>query len=281
MTWATRFKLFFGTLGVLVIIAALTFVYTERESSATSQSATITATELPIGTDYAGKIVEQHVEEGAHVAEGDVLFTIDSLARQQDLEREAEAEEREAKADAQEAEAADVANASSPEAAAPATASSSSSDEESSDGGDEEFSPLWTVTASAYGTVAEVPTAVGGYVPAGGIVAQVYEEGSLYISADFVLTPRDFDRLQLGAPVEVRLPDRSIVVGSIEEIEVATEEGAARAFVRVDSDEITDSDPAGLTAPGTPVTATVDLRDDGPLAGLRDAATDFLEQIGL
>ncbi|MFW2512896.1 HlyD family efflux transporter periplasmic adaptor subunit [Demequina sp. SO4-13] len=277
MTWATRFKLLFGMIGVFVIIAAFTFIYTERESTAASESAVITATRLPVGTDYGGKIVEQHAEEGEAVAEGDALFTIDSLARQQDLEREAEAEEREAEAEEREAEA--TLDAPSAEPSADTSASSSGAEPEGDS--DEEFSPLWTVSASTYGTIAEVPTAVGGYVPAGGIVAQVYEEDSLYVSADFVLTPRDFDRLQLGAPVEVRLPDRTTVTGSVEEIEVATEEGAARAFVRVDSEEITQSDPAGLTAPGTPVTATVDLRDDGPLAGLRDAATDFLEQIGL
>ncbi|WP_062131340.1 HlyD family efflux transporter periplasmic adaptor subunit [Demequina aestuarii] len=276
MTWATRFKMLFGTMGVLILIAALTYVYTERESSATSASAVVSANTLPVGTDYGGKLIEQHVEEGAYVSEGDVLFTIDSLGRQRDLEMEA-------RADAQD-EAAESSVASSPEP----SASEVSSDAESSDAAsgasasdDEEFSPLWTVTASASGTVAAVPTGVGGYIPAGGIVAEVFEDDSLYVSADFLLTPRDFDRLQIGAPVEVRLPDRTTVTGTVDEIEVATEDGAARAFVRVASESIAHSDPAGLTAPGTPVNATVELRDDGPLAGLRDAATDFLEKIGL
>lgn len=280
MTWGTRFKMLFGTMGVFILIAALTYVYTERESSATSATAVVSANTLPVGTDYGGKLVEQHVEEGAYVSEGDALFTIDSLGRQRDLELEARIEAQD-----EAAEAAETTDDSSPEPSASEAASGAeSSDSASSDSAsadDEEFSPLWTVTASASGTVADVPTGVGGYVPAGGIVAKVFEDDSLYVSADFLLTPRDFDRLQIGAPVEVRLPDRSTVTGTVDEIEVATEDGAARAFVRVASEDIAHSDPAGLMAPGTPVHATVELRDDGPLAGLRDSATDFLEKIGL
>ncbi|MDN4480778.1 HlyD family efflux transporter periplasmic adaptor subunit [Demequina muriae] len=299
MTWGTRFKMLFGTMGVFILIAALTYVYTERESSATSATAVVSANTLPVGSDYGGKLVEQHVEEGAYVSEGDALFTIDSLGRQRDLEMEARAEAQD-----EAAESAETTDDSSPEpSASEASSDAESSDSASSDSAsgdsapgdsapsrdadtesasdDEEFSPLWTVTASASGTVAEVPTGVGGYIPAGGIVAEVFEDDSLYVSADFLLTPRDFDRLQIGAPVEVRLPDRTTVTGTVDEIEVATEDGAARAFVRVASEDIAHSDPAGLTAPGTPVHATVELRDDGPLAGLRDTATDFLEKIGL
>ena len=41
-------------------------------------------------------------------------------------------------------------------------------------------------------------------------------------------------------------------------------------------------DPANarLAVPGTPVSATLSLRDDGPLAGPTDAAFDFLRKIG-
>ncbi|MFN3865449.1 MAG: HlyD family efflux transporter periplasmic adaptor subunit [Demequina sp.] len=273
MTWATRFKLVFGVLGVLVIVAALTYVYTERESNATSASAAITAQTLPVGTDYGGKIVEQFVEEGDHVEAGDALFTIDSLQRQLDLE----------------ARAAAAALAASNEAAAdgaepPSSTSASSAvalDAQEGQRPEEELSPLWTVTASASGTIADVPTGVGGYVPAGGVVAHLFEQGSLHVRADFLLTPRDFDRLQVGAPVELRLPDRSTIAGTVDRVEVATEEGAARAFVRVESPDMIDREPVGLTAPGTPVNVKVELRDDGPLAGLRDSAEDFLERIGL
>jgi hypothetical protein len=51
--------------------------------------------------------------------------------------------------------------------------------------------------------------------------------------------------------------------------------------VRVDSPELTKGDLGDLTKPGTPVVATLQLQDDGPLAGVSDLAFDFLRQIGL
>ena len=38
---------------------------------------------------------------------------------------------------------------------------------------------------------------------------------------------------------------------------------------------------ATLTKTGTPVVATLQLRDDGPLSGVSDGVFDFLRQIGL
>ena len=64
-------------------------------------------------------------------------------------------------------------------------------------------------------------------------------------------------------------------------IEVATEKGQALTEVRIDSEALADDDLATLTKPGTPVVATLQLRDDGPLAGVSDQVFDFLRQIGL
>jgi hypothetical protein len=64
-------------------------------------------------------------------------------------------------------------------------------------------------------------------------------------------------------------------------IEVATDQGKALTEVRVDSKTIAGADLANVNQPGTPVTATVQMRDDGPLAGPSDMVFDFLRQIGL
>jgi hypothetical protein len=64
-------------------------------------------------------------------------------------------------------------------------------------------------------------------------------------------------------------------------IEVATENGQAATQVRVDSPELTKGNLGDLTKSGTPVVATIHLRDDGPLAGVSDLTFDFLQQIGL
>ncbi len=62
---------------------------------------------------------------------------------------------------------------------------------------------------------------------------------------------------------------------------MATEQGQALTEVRVDSESLKESNLATLTKPGTPVVATLQLRDDGPLSGVTDAVFDFLRQIGL
>ena len=51
---------------------------------------------------------------------------------------------------------------------------------------------------------------------------------------------------------------------------VTTENGQAKTRVTVASDALKDPKIAELTHPGTPVAATLSLRDDGPLAGPTD-----------
>ena len=70
--------------------------------------------------------------------------------------------------------------------------------------------------------------------------------------------------------MSILLPNNQTVDGTVSTIEVATEKGQALTEVRVDSEELADDDLATLTKPGTPVVATLQLRDDGPLAGVSD-----------
>ena len=96
------------------------------------------------------------------------------------------------------------------------------------------------------------------------------------------MSPRDYDA---GPARRSRctslLPNNQIVTGTVSTIEVATENGQALTEVRVDSKSFQESDLATLTKPGTPVVATLQLRDDGPLAGVSDQVFNFLRQIGL
>jgi hypothetical protein len=84
-----------------------------------------------------------------------------------------------------------------------------------------------------------------------------------------------------GARVDILLPNNQTVTGTVTTIRVATENAQALTEVRVDSDELAEESLANLTKTGTPVTATLQLRDDGPLAGINDRLFDFLRQIGL
>ncbi|WIB13747.1 hypothetical protein [Curtobacterium sp. MCPF17_052] len=49
----------------------------------------------------------------------------------------------------------------------------------------------------------------------------------------------------------------------------------------MESPELSASPSSGVTSPGTPVDATLHLRDDGRLSGVTDGFRDFLRQIGL
>ena len=84
-----------------------------------------------------------------------------------------------------------------------------------------------------------------------------------------------------GAKATILLPNNISIAGTVSTIEVATENGQAATQVRVDSPELTRGNLGDLTKSGTPVVATIQLRDDGPLAGVSDLAFDFLQQIGL
>ena len=81
--------------------------------------------------------------------------------------------------------------------------------------------------------------------------------------------------------MDILLPNNQIVTGTVSTIEVATENAKALTEVRVDSKELSDASLDNLTKNGTPVIATLQLRDDGPLAGVNDQVFDFLRQIGL
>ncbi|WP_084128001.1 HlyD family efflux transporter periplasmic adaptor subunit [Demequina sp. NBRC 110055] len=272
MTWANRIRFTLGLIVVVAIVAALTFVYTERESSAMSETATFTATDLPMGTDYGGRVTATMVEVGDTVVEGDPLLTLESQDREDELQQAADAAETAAD------RAAEVASGHG------ATVADKNEADELADEAAEAAELVddsWTVTASASGTVAQLPVGQGGYIPAGGAVATVYEEGSLGVEAELTLSPRDYDRLEDGAAATIQLPDRSEFTGEVHTVEATTEDGKARAVVTVASAALDDSEPTGLTAPGTPLVTTVDLRDDGPLAGLRDAAMNFLARMGL
>jgi hypothetical protein len=104
---------------------------------------------------------------------------------------------------------------------------------------------------------------------------------SQYVDAKVLLSPRDYERIEKGASVDVVLPNNQIITGTVSTIEVATDQGKALTEVRVDSDALATDDLANVNQPGTPVTATVQLRDDGPLSGVSDMVFNFLRQIGL
>lgn len=244
MTWRSRLKLVGGLIAVLALVAGLTVIFMQRQSSIVSVSASIEAEKYPVGIDYGGTLVESFVREnGQRVEKGDVLFTLQSPSLQSDLAE----------------------GLLKPETVAYSV---------SEDG-------TITLTAAVAGTVRDVTTQPGSFVQAGQVLATIDRAGSLFVVAQYDLTGRDYSRIADGADVRILLPNQASIDGSVDSIEVQTVDGQAETTVRVTSDVLTDGAFNGLVAAGTPVAATISLTDDGIFAGVRDGLLDFLRKIGL
>lgn len=243
MTWASRFKLFGGVVFVVVLVAAFTAVFLARQSHVTSTSASIAAEKYNVGTDYSGYVTEQFVKAGDRVDEGDPLFSVKSLSVR------------------------DFAHSAN-------RAKNASSYTVADDG-------TITFTAPADGTVSKVDATLGSFVEGGNLLATVDKTGSLFVVGDYSITPRDYQRIEDGAQVDLTLPDKSTVTGTVKKISVQTLDGVAETEIEVDSAGLTQGSHDGLVTAGTPVTATLQLRQDGTLASMQTAVVAAFAKIGL
>lgn len=243
MTWGNSIRLFFGLIVVLLVVGAGTLLFTQRQSRAVSTTATILAENYPVGTDYGGIVTHQFVDVGDDVVAGDPLFEIVSLDLRRDI------------------------------------ASGYVVDPAVVDGVGEDGA--MTVVATVDGTISSVAVPQGGFAQSGGIIAGLDRAGSLFVEAEFLLDAREYARLTEGADAEVLLLDDDTLAASVTDIDVETVDGRAILTVRIESKELTDAEASGLFQPGTPVDVQIDLRDDGPLAGVADGLRDFLRKIGL
>jgi multidrug resistance efflux pump len=244
MTWFNRLRLYGGMLAVLLLVAVLVLVFNQRQSEAVSTNAQIVTDQYSVGAAYGGTVVKQDVKLGDSVTKGQPLFTLSSAA---------------------------LATEVAAGRAVPST------DAFSVDTG----TSTVTYKALADGQLTDVEGQVGTFIQTGSSLATISATNSQYAVADFLLSPRDYQRIVQGATVELLLPDNSTVPGKVGAVSVKTDNAQAHTTVTVISDSLHDSSIADLTHPGTPLTATLSLRDDGVLAGPSDAMTGFLQQIGL
>lgn len=246
MTWTNRFRLVFGVLAVLVVVAACTLVFNQRQSAVASTSAAIAAQEYAVGTDYGGTVTEEYVEEGDSVDKGEKLLQVQSLQLAQDIRK-------------------GVVGADT----------TTSAYDIGEDG-------LITFKAEVSGTVAKIDVKSGGYVQAGSELGTIHKEDSLFVTSSFLVTARDYGRITNGAEVDLVLPNDTTIRGTVRSVSVETnDEGKAKTTVDVESPRLASSPSSGITSPSTPVDATLHLRDDGRLAGVTDLVRDFARQIGL
>ena len=243
MTWASRAKLFFGLIVVVIIVGILTIVFNQRQSQSASITAFIDAVHYPVGIDYGGTVISSDVKNGDHVTKGETLFTLQSSSLQADLQRGL---------------------------LKPNTISYSVTE-----------AGVITLTAAVTGTVTGVSTQAGSFVQAGQVLASIDKAGSLFVSAQYTLSPRDYSRIGTGASVDILLPNQTTVAGRVSSIDVTTVQGTAKTTIKIQSDGLIDGAYNDLVKPGTPVSASLTLRNDGIFAGVEDGVTDFLRKIGL
>lgn len=244
MTWQNRIRLYGGVLAVLALTAVLVIVFNQRQARALSVTGQVVTAQYSVGAAYGGVVIEVEAREGDMVTRGQPLFTLTSPSLQYDLANGVKA------------------------------VSGDAFDVKAKTG-------TVTYKALAPGRLSEVTAEVGGYLQNGGDLAKIRAVGSEYAVAEFVLSPRDYERIDDGAPVDLRLPDNSSIRGTVDDVSVRTEGARAVTTVTVASTELQRLTRSELSASGTPVAATLHLRDDGPLAGPSDAFNGFLIKIGL
>lgn len=243
MTWTNRLRLLGGALLVVVIVAACTIVFTQREGQVASRTASFQAISYTVGSDYAGTVTEQFVEEGAPVEKGDKLLSVQSATLLSALAQ--------------------------PQGVPENTAYTVAPD------------GTLTLIATEPGILKKVDAQVGGFVGAGQGLATVERDATIYVLADYVIDPYNYTRIEDGAFVEIVLPNHERLEGTVAKRTVDTLDGQANVALEISGSEFVAGSLDGLVNSGTPVTAILHLRDEGPLAGVKDSFFQLLEQVGI
>ena len=243
MTWSNRLRMFFGTLAVFAIVAACTLIFTQREGQVASRTASFKAIDYTVGSDYAGTVTEEFVKEGQKVAKGAKLISVQSAS---------------------------LLNAIKQPGGVPESTSYIVAD-----------NGTLTLIATEPGIVSKIETQVGSFVGAGQGLATVERDGSLFVVADYVVDAHDFTRLTSGAHVDVVLPNHDRLAGTTSKMTVNTVDGKAHVKLEISGTKFYQGSHAGLVSSGTPITAILKLREEGPLAGIRDSLFQLLEQVGI
>ena len=245
MTWINRLKLWGGILGIAAVVFALTVLYNQRQSQVASFSAAVDAPASVVGSSYGGVVTDVFVKQGDLVKAGQKLFTLTSVQLQQD-----------------------VGNGLRP-------GSTEAYDINAGKG-------TITYKAVSDGYVASISAQPGSFLAGGSAMAVVVADGQRTVTAQFELEPTDYGRVEQGAAARVVLPNNQTVDGKVAGVEVRTNpEGKAITFVTIESEALTDPKLVTLTRLDTPVTAIMELRDAGWLAGPAEAMLAFLTKIGL
>lgn len=225
MTWSSRARLGAGMILVLVIAAWATYQLNESRGVATSDSAQILAKSYGVGTPYSGLVVDQLVDVGDAVTTGQQLFVIDSATLQYDVTN-------------------GFARASTEATQIDANG-------------------RLVVLATGDGVVTDIASERGTFVQSATELARVQRADTLYVQAEYTLTPKEYARVEDDASVTVVLPNQREITAYVSEVKVETVAGRAQAVLTLTGEELRDGAEKGLVSAGTPVTAELQLDNDG------------------
>ncbi|AFV89489.1 MAG: HlyD family efflux transporter periplasmic adaptor subunit [Acidipropionibacterium acidipropionici] len=245
MTMLNRLKLLIGIILVLAIGCSLILLFNQRQARVNSRQATVQAPVATVGAAYSGVVTALNVTNGKRVHKGDLLMTTVS----QDLQQA-------------------VALGAHPTSNIAFDVNLKAS--------------TITYKAAADGYVSGLEANVGSFVPAGAQIASVVGDAARSVVGTFELDPTQYQRAEIGAPVQVLLPDNTRLPGTVTDIEVTTSAGSRTSTrISVACPDLADPRYQAMARLGSPVSAIVTLRDDGILAGPTDAWMTFLTKIGL
>jgi len=225
MTWTSRIRLLASMLVVLVIAALATYQLNETRGVAVSDSAQILAKSYGVGTPYSGLVVDQLVDVGDTVTTGQQLFVIDSATLQYDVKN----------------------------GFARTSTEATQIDAEG----------RLVVLATGDGVVTEIASERGTFVQSATQLATVQRADTLYVQAEYTLTPKEYARVADDATATVVLPNQRTITLHVSEVKVETIAGSAQAVLTLAGSALVDGAQNGLVSAGTPVTAELELDNDG------------------
>ncbi len=220
---------------MIVLAAGLTMIVNDNSGKIDGKSASLVAEEYPVGTDYSGTITQQFVQVGDEVKAGQPLFEVQSAGLERDLAQ----------------------GLVTPE---------NLTHEVKNDN-------TLVITATNAGQVDDIAYANGAFVPSNSTIATIQEAGTMYVEADFLLSAKDYARIPKNANVDITLPNNQQIEAKVSQINVSTENGEARTVVKAHSDQLANG--TGLFAVGTPVQATLHLKNDGVVTDVTNTVTGW------
>lgn len=222
MKFTSRIKFLIGMIVVVLLVSGLGLYLANGMSVSHSTKASLDANASSIGTNYAGLVAKQHVEEGDATTKNQPLFEINSSDLKLALD-----------------------NATVTQQSLPFDIDSTTHN--------------IILRATDNGVVDKIQYRAGSFVPAGGIIATINTADSLYVVATFSLSPPDYARINRKSTLAVKLPDNSTINADIFDISLVSNKDKNTVDTvikaRIKNANISDF----RFAVGTPVQATLQL----------------------